>query len=86
MCPGHTDWKFTVMLPVQVHPRHFNCKSSIHLSMVVMFYSSPTPGCMHIYMMYFYSQLLYLGSEILPQFIIPDGFTSALPIGIFPLV
>lgn len=37
-------------------------------------------------MTYFYSQLLYLGSESLPQFSSTDWFTSVLSTGLFPLV
>lgn len=31
------------MLPVQIHLRHFNLVNLIHLSIVAVFFSSPTP-------------------------------------------
>ncbi|KAK4831895.1 hypothetical protein QYF61_020042 [Mycteria americana] len=63
-----------------IHLDHFNLRSLIHLLVVLMFFSGPTLGCVSIYMTYFYNQLLYPGSNILPQCSSPDGFTSALPL------
>lgn len=37
-------------------------------------------------MTHFYTQVLYLGSDVLPQFSSPEDFTSVMPIGLFPLV
>ncbi|KAK4830743.1 hypothetical protein QYF61_013193 [Mycteria americana] len=59
---------------VQIPLSHFNLSSLIHLVVVLMFLSGPTLGYMSIYVTYFYNQVLYLGSNILPQCSSPDGF------------
>ncbi|KAK4807054.1 hypothetical protein QYF61_018395 [Mycteria americana] len=71
---------------VQIHLSLFNLSSLIHLLIVLMFLSGPTLGYLSIYVTYFYNQVLYLGSNILPQCCSPDGFASALPIVLLPLL
>ena len=51
-----------------------------------MFFSSTTLGHVSIYVMFFYNQLLYPSSNILPQFSSPDRFASVLPFGPLPTV
>ncbi|KAK4822568.1 hypothetical protein QYF61_016137 [Mycteria americana] len=63
-----------------IYLSHFNLSSLIHLLVVLMFLSGPTLGYMSIYVTYFYNQVLYPGSNILPQGGSPDGFASALPL------
>ncbi|KAK4831081.1 hypothetical protein QYF61_015279 [Mycteria americana] len=55
------------MLPVQIHLGHFSLSSLIHLLVVLMFFSGLTLGYVGIYVTYFYDQVLYLSSNILPQ-------------------
>ncbi|KAK4828887.1 hypothetical protein QYF61_001445 [Mycteria americana] len=57
----------------KIRPRHFNLSSLIHLLVVLMFFSVLTLGYMSIYVTNFYNQVLYLGSNILPQCGSPDG-------------
>ncbi|KAK4806897.1 hypothetical protein QYF61_012618 [Mycteria americana] len=64
---------------VQIHLSHFSLSSLIHLLVLLMFSSGLTPGYVSIYVTYFYNQVLYLGSNILPQCGSPDAFASALP-------
>ncbi|KAK4806906.1 hypothetical protein QYF61_012627 [Mycteria americana] len=66
---------------VQIHLSHFSLSSLIHLLVLLMFSSGLTPGYVSIYVTYFYNQVLYLGSNILPQCGSPDAFASALPSG-----
>ncbi|KAK4807111.1 hypothetical protein QYF61_018452 [Mycteria americana] len=58
---------------IQIHLSHFNLSSLIHLLVVLMFLSGLTLGYMSIYVTYFYNQVLYSGSNILPQCCSPDG-------------
>lgn len=73
---------FTLILPVQMHLRHFYLGSLVHLFIVAMFFSSPTLGNRHDRR----SQLLYLSSDVLPQYSSPDGFPSPVSIGLFPSI
>jgi len=43
-----------------------------------MFFSGMALGYVSIYVTYSYNQVVHLGHNILPQFCIPDGFTSVL--------
>lgn len=54
------------MLLVQIHLRHFNLGSSVHLSVVVVF-SSPALEYVCMYLTYFDSQHFYPGSDALPR-------------------
>ena len=74
----------SLMLPVQIHLRHFSLSSLTHLLLVLMFPSSLTLGCMSIHVAYLHHQVLHLGSNISPQ--CPDGFTSVLPLALLILL
>lgn len=58
-------------------------RSQAHLN-VAMFLVSLTLRYVCIDMTYLHGQFLYLGSDVLSQFSRPDGFSSALPIGLLP--
>ncbi|KAK4828998.1 hypothetical protein QYF61_001754 [Mycteria americana] len=70
----------------KIHLSHFNLSSLIHLLAVLLFFSGPGLGYVGIYMTYFYNQVLYPGSNILPQCGSPDGFASVLPVALLPLL
>jgi len=50
--------QFTLMLSVQMHLSHFNLGSLIHLVVILMFLSGPTPRNVGVHVMHFYNQLL----------------------------
>ncbi|KAK4818458.1 hypothetical protein QYF61_013664 [Mycteria americana] len=75
-----------VVLRDIIYLSHFNLSSLIHLLLILMFFSGPTLGYVKIYVTYFYKQVLYPGSNILPQRGSPDGFASALPVTLLPLL
>jgi len=50
--------QFTLMLPVQIHLRHFDLGNLVHLLVALMFFSGPALGDMSIHVMHFYNQLL----------------------------
>ncbi|KAK4807027.1 hypothetical protein QYF61_000356 [Mycteria americana] len=66
--------------PSIIHLGHFHLSSLIHLLVVLMFFSGMTLGYLSIYVTYCYNQVLYPGSNALPQCCSPDGFASALPL------
>ncbi|KAK4807137.1 hypothetical protein QYF61_018478, partial [Mycteria americana] len=70
---GATQWLCQwETLNWEIHLSLFNLSSLIHLLVVLMFLSGPTLGYMSIYVTYFYNQVLYPGSNILPQCCSPD--------------
>ncbi|KAK4806792.1 hypothetical protein QYF61_005588 [Mycteria americana] len=71
---------------IQIHLSHFNLSSLIHLLVVLMFLSGLTLGYMSTYVTYFYNQVLFPGSNVLPQCCSPDGFASVLPDVLLPLL
>ena len=56
------------------------------MMVVSMFFSGLTLGNVSIHILYFYNQVLYPGSNILPQSGSPDGFASVLPVALLPLL
>ena len=78
--------EFTLLLPVQIHLSHFNLGSLIHLVVVLMFFSGLTLRDVGVHLTDFYSQLLQMGSSILPQWGSPDRFASVLSVFLLPLL
>ena len=51
-----------------------------------MFFYGTALGYVGIYVTCFYSNVVYLGNSIFPQFSGPDGIAFALPVILFPLL
>ena len=76
---AHQQKYFTLTLTVQIYFAHFNLSSSIHLLVVLMFFSGMTLWYVIAYVTYLYSYVLYQGSSIFPQCNSPYLFASVLP-------
>lgn len=73
------------MFSVKVHLNHFSSGILVHLFVVSVFIGDMALRHASIYMIYLHNKVLYQDS-VQPQCSSPDGVTSALPVGLFPLL